>query len=321
MQKGIVTKSTGSWYRVRLEDGSEINCRIVGKFRLGNFKLTNPVGVGDKVKIVYESVEAEDGSKIDGLIKEILPRENYIVRQSPRQQHFLHLLAANVEQAFLFATIVEPNLKQGFIDRFLLMTTPHDIPTHILFNKCDLYGEEELAIYEELKQLYESIGYAVHIVSTLLPETIEPIKALMKGKTTFLCGQSGVGKSSLINALQPDIDLKTQEISDYSGKGQHTTTFAEMYTLDFGAYIIDSPGIKSLSFNNLSVMDVAHNFLELFEASDNCKYNNCTHRNEPKCAVKQGVAEGIISELRYMNYLQILEEIEDQNYWELHKDM
>jgi ribosome biogenesis GTPase len=278
-------------------------------------KLTNPVAVGDKVKL---TIEKEEGT---GLIKEILPRQNYVVRQSPRQKHNLHLLASNIDQAILYVTIAQPKLKQGFIDRFLLMTEPHNIPTFIVFNKADLYKEKDFEKYEAMKKIYEEIGYTTILASSVTKEGIDTIKSVLKDKITLVSGQSGVGKSTSLNVLQPSFELQTSEISDYSGKGQHTTTFAEMHTLDNGGNVIDTPGIKTLSFNNLEPMDVAHNFRELFLYSEDCKFHNCSHRNEPKCAVKNAIEEGWISELRYNNYLLILDEIEGQNYWERHKDM
>lgn len=309
-------KSTGSWYNVRRQDtGQIVQCRIVGKFRLENMNLTNPVAVGDIVEFITEA----EGN---GLIKKIHTRKNYVARQSPRKRHDVHLLSANVDQAVLFVTVVEPHLKQGFIDRFLLMTEPQDIPTVIVFNKSDLYDAEAHEIYGKMKQVYESIGYTVLLISAVTGEGIDNLKNTLKDKITLISGQSGVGKSSTVNQLQPQLILKTGEISDYSGKGQHTTTFAEMFELDFGGFIIDTPGIKTLAFNNLEPEQVAHNFREMFELSENCKYSSsCKHRNEPQCAVKAAVTEGVVSELRYQNYLQILEEVEDINYWERIKDV
>ncbi len=310
-------KSTGSWYQVRLANGETINCRIIGKFRLEGKKLTNPVAVGDEVEIVIEDDDRETGT-----IKTILPRKNYVLRQSPRKKHDLHLLASNVDQAMIVMTIVQPNLKQGFIDRFLLMTEPYNIPTVIVFNKADLYSEGDLGVYQYLKEIYEKIGYTVLLVSALEQEGLDALAAILKDKVTLISGQSGVGKSTLINAVHPELELRTQDLSDYSGKGQHTTTFYEMHQLSFGGSIIDTPGIKTLAFNNLEPMDVAHNFREFFALSEDCRFGgNCLHRNEPGCAVKEAVEEGEVSELRYVNYLTLLEEMEDQNYWERHRDL
>lgn len=313
MQKGIIVRSTGIWYQVRLGNGEQLRCRIVGKIRLKGVKTTNPVAVGDEVEI-----ELEDEVEGTGLIKNILPRRNQIIRQSPRKKHQLHLIAANVDQAVVIVTVAQPKLKQGFIDRFLLMTEPYNIPTTIIFNKADVYSEDDLLMYEYLKEVYEKIGYNVLLVSAIERTGIEEFRALLKDKTSLIGGQSGVGKSTLVNAVQPSLELKTSVISDYNGKGQHTTTFAEMHDLEFGGYIIDSPGIKTLSFNNLEPLDVAHNFREIFEMSENCKFNNCMHLNEPKCAVKDAVESEEISGLRYNNYVLILEEVEGQNYWERH---
>lgn len=316
MEQGTVVKSTGSWYQVRFDSGEVLSCRIVGKFRLEEEKLTNPVAVGDRVEVTLE-----EGEEKTAIIRNILPRKNYVVRQSPRKKHELHLLASNVDQAIVLVTIIHPNLKIGFIDRFLLMTEPYGIPTTIVLNKADLYTGEEMEIYGGLKGLYGRIGYQTMLTSAVDGTGLEELRSLLKGKVTLIGGQSGVGKSTLINKIQPQLDLRTGEISGYSGKGQHTTTFAEMFDLDFGGSIIDTPGIKTLSFNNLEPMDVAHNFREFFERSENCRFGGaCLHRNEPGCAVKEAIEKGEISELRYDNYRIILEEIEDQNYWERHKE-
>ncbi|MGH1436628.1 MAG: ribosome small subunit-dependent GTPase A [Lewinella sp.] len=312
MQDGIITKSTGSWYNVRLEDGQIIPCRIGGKFRKDDKRLTNPIAVGDKVKV--ETDVDEEGA---GAIRKIMPRDNYVVRQSPRKKHSLHLIASNIDQAIIVTTIAQPKLKQGFIDRFLLMTEPFNIDTVIAFNKVDVYTEEDIDTLAYLQGVYEDIGYKTLILSATKGHGLDDLKVLLKDKTTLIGGQSGVGKSTLINAIAADLDLRTGDISDYSGKGQHTTTFAEMFELPFGGLLIDTPGIKNLSFNYLELADVAHNFREFFAASSDCRFGgSCLHRNEPGCAVKAAIEEGEISELRYFNYLALLDEVDEQNYWE-----
>ena len=316
LQQGVVIKSTGSWYQVRLPDGSIRECRIVGKFRQEDLKTTNPIAVGDRVNIIPE----ENGP--NALIKEILPRENYVLRQSPRRKHDLHLLASNIDQAMLITTIVNPQLKPGFIDRFLMMTEPFNIPAIIVFNKADLYSDEDFDTYALMEEVYTEIGYRVFLASAASLKGIEALRELLKDRVTLIAGQSGVGKSSLVNCLEPSLGLRTQELSDYSGKGRHTTTFAEMYPLASGGFLIDTPGIKTLSFSHLEPYDVAHNFREFFALSSNCKFGGqCLHRNEPGCAVKAALREEKVSELRYINYLNILQEIEDQNFWERHRDV
>lgn len=310
---GTVYKSTGSWYRVKTDNGEVLEARVKGKFRLAGKKLTNPVAVGDRVQLQWNTSD-------EATITEILPRNNYVLRQSPRKKHFLHLLAANIDQAMLIVTVVEPSLKPGFIDRFLLMTETHDIPVVIVFNKSDLWGAEEIEKFEEFRSIYQGIGYKVMQSSAVSGDGLPAIKEELKSCTTLVGGHSGVGKSSLINALHPELELRTDKISDYSGKGQHTTTFAEMFDLPGGGRLIDTPGIKTLGFNHFEVMDVAHNFREFFKLSSQCKFNNCMHLNEPKCAVREAVEEGNIAPTRYRSYLQIVEEIENQNYWEINKD-
>jgi len=313
---GVVIKSTGSWYNVRIPNGEIIKSRIAGKIKLDGLKLTNPIAVGDEV-----TLEMEDSDEIRGVIKAISPRKNYIVRQSPRKKHQLHFLASNVDQVLLIVTMREPNLKVGFIDRFLIMTEPYSIPAIIVFNKSDIYAADDLVYYNELNDIYTKIGHRVIKASSVTKDGLKEIQTLLKDKITLIAGQSGVGKSTLVNALEPTLDLKTEEISDFSGKGQHTTTFAEMFDLSFGGQIIDTPGIKTLAFSHLEVMDIAHNFKEFFAIADQCKFANCTHRNEPKCAIKAAVESGEISHIRYQNYLGLLEEVEDQNYWERHSDV
>lgn len=314
MQEGVVVKSTGSWYVVKIEE-DVVLCRIVGKFRLGKHKLTNPVAVGDQVM-----VEMEDNEEGTGIIRKILSRENYVLRQSPRRKHFMHLMAANIDQGVLMVTLREPELKPGFIDRYLLMTEPQNIPVLIVFNKIDIYRPKDIQRLDDFEQIYRKIGYDTIRVSARTGVHLDDLKRKLNNKRSLVSGQSGVGKSSLLNALDPELDIPEGALSDQSGKGQHTTTFAEMYYMSEGAEIIDTPGIKTLSFNNLEVQDVAHNFREFFEYSSECRFRNCTHRNEPGCVVKEAVLAGEISDVRYQNYLLILSEIEDQNYWERHKD-
>ena len=320
MQKGTVIKSTGSWYQVKLDEPSPagdrlLSCRVAGRFRLDDLQLTNPIAVGDRVAVEIETTsDAETGA-----IRRIEPRRNFVVRQSPRRKHQLHLLASNIDQAVLITTIVSPGLKLGFIDRFLLMTEPFSIPTVIVFNKADLYGEEEMETFEVVRSIYEDIGYRLLLVSALTGEGIAELRELLTGKRTLLSGQSGVGKSTLVNAVEPGFSLRTGELSDYTGKGQHTTTFAEQFDLSFGGELIDTPGIKTLSFNYLKPADVAHNFRELFALSSECRFGgSCLHREEPGCAVKESVETGDdrVTDLRYYSYLQLLEETEGQNYWE-----
>lgn len=312
--EGLVTRSTGKWYTVLLDNGKYMACRIKGKFRLGKFKLTNPIAVGDHVWI-----EPEAGQDT-GMITKLHPRQNYVLRQSTRKRHFMHLIAANIDQACLVVTIQNPVLKPGFIDRFLLTTEMHNIPSYIIVNKLDIYTEEDLQIYAGIKALYNKIGYETLLVSAETGEGVEEVKALLKDKISLFSGHSGVGKSSLVNAIETDLDIATQIISDYSGKGMHTTTYAQMHQLSFGGQLIDTPGIKEMGFINMEPMDVAHNFREIFKFSKHCKYTDCLHHNEPDCAVKSAVESGDISILRYQSYLSVLEDVQDQNYWERQTD-
>jgi ribosome biogenesis GTPase / thiamine phosphate phosphatase len=310
--EGLVTKSTGTWYQVLDDDKKTWTCRIKGKFKTQGLKLTNPVTVGDRVCFVQESGQET------AMITKILPRRNYIARQSPSRKYALHLLASNVDQAIVIVTIREPNVKIGFIDRFLLMTEPSDIPTIIVFNKVDVYDEDDMEYLNEIKAIYEAIGYETLCVSATENIGLQQFIDILKDKTTLVAGHSGVGKSTLVNAIQPQLDIRTMEISDYSGKGQHTTTFSEIHPLSFGGYIIDTPGIKELAFIEITPEIVAHNFREIFVASAECKYDNCKHLNEPSCAVKTAVANGKISETRYTSYINILTDVQELNTWERH---
>ncbi len=317
--RGTVIKSTGSWYSVRLDDRDEVwQCRIVGKLRLDDLPLTNPVAVGDYVEVDPEIQEGQG----DGLIKKIYPRRNFVARQSPRRKHDLHLLASNIDQAVLIVTMVHPTIKIGFIDRFLLMTERFELPVTLVFNKVDLYTDEDLAGLMEVREVYEKIGYTVLATSVAERRGLEAFRDMLAGKLSLLSGQSGVGKSSLVNAVEPKLTLRTGEISNYSGKGQHTTTFAEMFDLSFGGRIIDTPGMKMLAFNDKDPQNVAHSFREFFRLSVQCRFGgSCMHCEEPGCAVRAAVQTGEVSALRYANYRGILEEIADINYWERYKEI
>lgn len=312
--EAIVLRSTGSWYEVYNVDKKIIySCRLAGKLKLLDQQLTNPVAVGDEVVIQLEDEKV-------GTIIEVLPRKNYIARQSPKNRMQLHLIASNIDQVILITTMVNPTLKPGFIDRFLLTTEPQNIPVVLVFNKCDLYQPQQLDELELLKKGYAPLVKNILTVSANTLEGTDVLRSILHGKKSLFSGQSGVGKSSLLNVISPDLALKTSTISDFSGKGTHTTTFAEMFLFGEDGCIIDTPGIKSLSFNNLEIMDVAHNFREFFTASASCKFGSqCTHRAEPACEVKHQIELGLIPEWRYKNYLNILEEIESQNYWERNK--
>lgn len=300
--RGRALRSTGSWYNVRLDDGRLIECRVRGKFKLDEEKLTNPVAVGDYVTI---EVEETDGTAV---IAEIEPRRNYISRQSPRMKQARHIIAANLDQAFLVATIANPRTSTGFIDRFLLTAEAYGIPAHIIFNKQDLMQGKDLKKQEEISEMYKQIGYPVHLVAAQTNTGIEELKALMRDKTTLISGHSGVGKSTLINTIHPQANLRTGQISEYHQKGMHVTTFAEMHELPFGGYVIDTPGIKEFGLLDIEPQEVSHYFREMRELVTECKFNNCLHVNEPKCAVKQALLDGKISEERFKNYLNILED-------------
>jgi ribosome biogenesis GTPase len=301
----IVYKSTGSWYIVKDETGGTFNARIKGKFKIDNITSTNPLAVGDKVKIEKENIE--EGSVV---INNIYPRKNYITRQSPHNKHQHHIIASNLDQSILFATLKDPKTSQGFIDRFLVASEAYHVPAIIVFNKNDLYKKKEQQKLEELKCMYEAIGY--HILSMSLHENkgVEEVKDLLKNKVTLLSGHSGVGKSSFINIVLPDHTLKTQDVSDWSGKGLHTTTFAEMYDLPFGGKIIDTPGLREFALVDIVKHELSHYFMDMKALVSECRFNNCLHIEEPGCAVKKAVEEGKIFADRYISYLNILGSID-----------
>ena len=298
----MVTKSTGSWYWVRTQDHQVHQCRIRGKFRTRGIKSTSPVTVGDHVDF---ELEGQDGY---GVITHIHDRRNFIVRKSVKLSKQTHIIAANIDQAFLLITLDQPPTFTPFIDRFLATAEAYDIETILLFNKTDLMDEELSARKKELMELYDKIGYTCIEISATEGTNVERVKELMIGKTSMFSGHSGVGKSTLINAISPELQLKTAAISEQHRQGQHTTTFAEMFAIatDPESYIIDTPGIKGFGVVDFEDNEVGDYFREFFALKHQCKFNNCLHLNEPKCAVKEAVEKGEIAESRYRSYLQIL---------------
>ncbi len=305
--KGIVTKSTGSWYTVCSDDGNRVDCRLKGKFRIKGIKSTNPVTVGDHVKFEFEA------GKETGVINEILARKNYIIRKSVKLSKQTHIIASNIDIAFLIITIDNPPTFPGFIDRFLATAEAYSIPAVLLFNKIDSFTKELKTRKEELESIYKSIGYTCINVSATEKINIDKIKALMINKTTMFSGHSGVGKSTLINAIEPILNLKTAEISKVHKQGLHTTTFAEMFELSFGGFIIDTPGIKGFGVVDFEPDEITDYFPEFFKLKKACKFNNCLHINEPKCAVKEALENGSVAFSRYKSYLQMIEG-EEENY-------
>ncbi len=307
--KAKVYKSTGSWYTVKDEQGRMFNARMKGVFKIDDITSTNPVAVGDEVEI-ERSIEGEQAA----MITEILPRRNYINRQSPRVKHQHHIIAANLDQSMLVATLKEPRTSQGFIDRFVVASEMYHVKPLIVFNKSDLYKKKEMGRYSEMKEMYEQVGYRVLLISVVDNTGLEEVKNALKDHITLLSGHSGVGKSSLLNAILPDLQLKTQDVSGWSGKGMHTTTFAEMYDLPSGGMIIDTPGMREFGLVDLSRQELSHYFPEMRDRLNNCQFNNCLHINEPGCAIKEAVVAGEIHENRYASYVNILESIEEKSY-------
>jgi ribosome biogenesis GTPase len=310
LMKVTVYKSTGSWYVVQNEEGKLFNARIKGKFKIDNITSTNPIAVGDIVTVEMEN-ELEDTVTITNIEQ----RKNYITRSSPHNRHKHHIIASNLDQSLLFATLKDPKTSQGFIDRFLITSEAYYVPSIIVFNKADLYGEKEIEKFAELKEMYETIGYKVQSMSIEKNEGVEEVKLLLKDKTTLLSGHSGVGKSSFINIVFPELTLRTQDVSDWSGKGLHTTTFAEMFNLSFGGRIIDTPGIRELGLVDIKKQELSHYFPEMRVLINDCQFNNCMHINEPGCAVRDAVENGSINPDRYISYRTILDTMEDaKNY-------
>lgn len=307
--KGTVYKSTGSWYTVKAENGTFYECRIKGKFRIQGIKSTNPVSVGDHVKFDIET----KGDDTIGVIKDIEERENYIVRKSVNLSKQTHIIASNVDIAFLLVTLNNPPTFTTFIDRFLVTAEAYHINAILLFNKIDTYSEEEYGEVKYLMHLYETIGYRCIEISAKTGLNIDEVKEVMTEKTSMFSGHSGVGKSTLVNTIEENLNLKTTKISESHSQGQHTTTFAEMFDLSFDARIIDTPGIKGFGVVDIDKEELANYFPEFFELKSECKFNNCLHINEPKCAVKDALEDGKIAWSRYKSYLQILEG-EEEHY-------
>lgn len=305
--KGKVIKSTGKWYEVELEDGSIVSCRIRGKIRLEKLRTTNPIAVGDVVLI---DDKADEEGKLVILDYEL--RKNYIVRKSTNLSKQMQILAANVDLALLLVTLRSPQTHLAFIDRFLVAAESFRVPTKLLFNKIDQYSESELKKLNEVIEIYEKIGYSCFKLSGNDESQVGFLRELLVGKQVMISGHSGVGKSTLINSLDPSFSLRTNEISQAHQQGQHTTTFAEMFKLSFGGYIIDTPGIRAFGIVDLDKEVISHYFPEMRALIGTCKFHNCQHLNEPKCAVKQAVEQGHIPSSRYETYVQLLLEDEDE---------
>ncbi|MGN5955445.1 ribosome small subunit-dependent GTPase A [Sphingobacterium lactis] len=305
--RGIVTKSTGSWYQVKDDHGNSYECRIKGKFRTHGIKTTNPIAVGDIVDF-----DLEPGQD-SGVITQLEPRRNYIIRRSVNLSKQTQIIGANLDQAILVVTLASPPTSTGFIDRFLVTAEAYSIPAILVFNKLDLFSDEGLEILAEYMDLYENLGYPCYAVSALKGEHIEELRQLLKDKTTLVSGHSGVGKSTLINAIVPGLELKTGIISEWSDKGKHTTTFAEMIDLPFGGQLIDTPGIRELGIVDIEPQELSHYYPEMRKLLNQCKFHNCRHINEPGCAVLAGLESGEIEPSRYESYISIYNNENNRN--------
>ncbi len=307
LNQGTVIKSTGSRYRVLCKEGNTVECIIKGKFRVKDLRTTNPVAVGDNVIF-----KPEEG-KGSGIITEVLERKNYILRKSSNLSKESQIIAANINQVFLMITIILPSTPVEFIDRFLITAEAYRIPARIIINKTDLYGSEENEKMEYLVSMYEKIGYECYRLSITGDTGVDIIKEKMKNKISLLAGNSGVGKTSLLNSFDPSLNLKTEEISEYHRQGKHITTFPEMHKIPFGGFIIDTPGIRGFGVVDMERNEIYHFFPEIFKISKNCRYYNCLHLDEPECAVREAVEKGIVDPLRYRSYVNILED-ENRKY-------
>lgn len=299
-----VYKSTGSWYLLKTKEGEIVNARIRGVFKIDGITSTNPLAVGDRVEFSRET-DAEGTA----VITEIHERSNYITRQSPANKNQHHIVAANIDQSLLFATLKDPRTSTGFIDRYLVTCEAYHVPAIIVFNKSDLYRRKEQEKFEELQEVYTAIGYQVYKTSLKNNEGLEEVKQVLQNKVTLISGHSGVGKSTFINHLFPSFNLKTQDVSGWSGKGMHTTTFAEMFDLPEGGQLIDTPGMREFGIVDISRQELSHYFPEMRELLQQCQFNNCLHINEPGCAIKKAVEAGEIYHERYISYWNILDSI------------
>lgn len=302
MQEGIVIKSTGSWYEVRNADGIVSLCRLRGKIRLDGLRTTNPIAVGDKV--LYE----KENNKDTCVINTILPRNNVIIRKSVNLSKASHIIASNIDQAILVATIAHPRTSTGFIDRFLVTAEAYHIPVTIVFNKYDLYDEEQKDVVNALIKTFEEIGYQSFVVSAVTGYNCDRLRDVMKDKVNLFSGHSGVGKSALVNRLDANLNVRVGEISEVHEKGKHTTTFSQMFPLDFGGYIIDTPGIKEFGLYDMEKETLAQRFPEMRRMMHECKFTNCTHLHEPHCAIKKAVEDNLIADWRYIDYCNMMEE-------------
>ena len=300
-------KNTGSWYLVRTDEGKDVECKVKGRFRLQGIRATNPVAVGDRVRISLN----REGT---GFIEEIEDRKNYIIRRASNLSKQSHILAANLDQCMLIVTVNYPETSTTFIDRFLASAEAYQVPMKLLFNKVDAYDADELRYLDALVALYESIGYPCYRLSAVEGTGVDSVRRLLRGNITLFAGNSGVGKSTLINALLPGSAARVGEISAYHNKGMHTTTFSEMYPVEGGGYVIDTPGVKGFGTFDMEVGEIGHYFPEIFRFSAQCRYGDCTHRNEPGCAVRRAVEEHYVSESRYVSYLSMLEDKDESKY-------
>ena len=307
--QGVVYKSTGSWYVAKNTKGKVFNARIKGVFKIDSITSTNPIAVGDEVEM-----EVENELENTATITNIYDRKNYIARVSPHNKNQHHIVASNLDQALLFATLKYPKTSQGFIDRFLVSCEAYHIPAIIVFNKADVYRKKEMDKFDELQNMYEKAGYEVVLASVINRIGVDKVEQKLHNKTTLLSGHSGVGKSTLINTIFPELNLRTNEISDWSGKGMHTTTFAEMFDLPLGGKVIDTPGLKEFGLVDITKQELSHYFPEMRERLNDCQFNNCMHINEPGCAIKEAVNSNTIDVDRYVSYMTILDTMEDKSY-------